>query len=101
MYKVSKVDRRFLGFGDFEYIVNSNNYGIKRKYDFFTLREWCWTTFGPSKEIHEWLDDYRNPTGVNYILHHNKAWCWHLDNYTKRIYLGSEKELVLFNLRFL
>lgn len=102
MYKVKKVDKRHVGTGHFKYFVSSNSHlKIRVYYDFFTLREWCWTTFGPSKEIHIWLEDYKYPLDQALILHHNPNWAWKEDDYNKRIYLKDDKALTLFNLRFL
>lgn len=99
-FKIIKLDKRFKGNGHFKYGATTNFEHI-----FCEMREWCWTTFGPSKEIGYWLDD--TDFRIHYmpkpktVVHHNEHWSWHSDDLSfNKIFLRSEKELVLFKLRF-
>ena len=102
-YKVSKLDKRHKGHEYFTFYISENNYGFTTN-TFCTIREWCWTTFGPSKEINFWLDEkrpsYLTPKFHGDSIHCNVHWSWQSDNYNRRIYLFGDKELVLYKLRF-
>lgn len=93
--KVKKVDKRFKGNGSFKFYVDSPKYGDK---NFFQVREWCWTTFGPSKEIEMWQDDVSRARITNNS--HNEKWAWQADPWTTRIYLKTDKEADWFTLKW-
>jgi hypothetical protein len=110
---IKKVDRRYTGYPDFKYLISVNapyNLFKNRAPDnlFFEWREWCWQTWGASKEVDEWITD-KNFNIQNIVLNtanttpksQNKHWCWKHDRDAKnRIYLASDQELVLFKLRW-
>lgn len=100
-----KLDRRNTGFSDWKYYVNrpsrSNHIVYLSLYEcqqiFFSWREWCWQTWGPSKELEDWLEDTRH---TNHAVSHNEHWCFQNRDYATRIYLRSDKELSMFLLRW-
>ena len=65
--------------------------------NFFAVREWCWATYGPSKEIDSWLRDKNKSSDT---ISQNQKWCWHNDAYTARIYLRTNKEADWFTLKW-
>ena len=87
-YTVTKLDRRHNGYGKFKYhIVPKDLWKSDESEDRLrTLRNWCWATFGPASEL-----EY----GVT-----EDVWGWDTSYGKKRIYLKSDEELVLFNLKF-
>ena len=112
-YKIFKrLDRRNTGFGHWEYYLDRPRFlhtsqphyssNIMKLYDsqqqFFKWREWCWKTWGSSKELDDWLEDLRNPR--DQIIGHNEHWCWQHNQYNTRIYLRSDKELSIFLLQW-
>lgn len=99
-----KLDKRNTGHNHWGYYINRP----KRHYNstftlhqsqqvFFNWREWCWSTWGPSKELVDWLEDRRQTTEP---VSHNEHWCFQNDQYATRIYLRTDKELSLFLLRW-
>ena len=103
----TKLDARYKGYPQWTYCVNrpertSIFYRAGTRYEsmqiFFQWRRWCWETWGPSKELYEWLDDM-TPRQVG-IEDHNDHWCWLNDQYSTRIYLRTDAELTLFLLRW-
>lgn len=98
--KIKKVDKRNTAYSYFEFYDESfhehwftSNHRYFQK--FFMIRDWCWKTWGSSKEIHNWIDD--NVTNYNRYLHsQNEHWSWGNENYKPRIYLRTEKELSLY-----
>ena len=95
--KIQKLDRRNNGHKQWKYYVNvqPNATLITYKQLYSQIREWCWTTWGASKELNEWMVD----SNVN-VYCHNEHWCWQNDEYCRRIYLRSDAELVLLKLRW-
>ena len=93
--KIKKTDRRFKGFPAFKYCLDLKRYGDK---NFFQVREWCWQTFGASKEIEALQEDWRHREFESNS--HNPEWCWHYDSWTKRIYFASDKEANWFTLKW-
>lgn len=94
--KVKKTDRRFKGFPAFKYSLDLQHYGNK---NFFEVREWCWQTFGASKEIQAFDEDNRLKQFENNS--HNSKWCWHYDGWTRRIYFATDKEANWFSLKWI
>lgn len=110
MYRIIKLDGRYTGNQYFNYCINVDNYHgsvAQRRWDlknyFCELRNWSWFTWGPSKELYDWLDDTRrleknivfNPISLN------DSWCWSVEHGSNsRIYLRTDKELVVFKLRW-
>ncbi len=101
-----KLDKRNTGHGHWTYYVDryisrglTNSITLHdANQKFFNWREWCWSTWGPSKELDYWLDDYRHPTGEH--VSHNTHWCWQNDRFNTRIYLKDDKELSAFLLKW-
>jgi hypothetical protein len=94
--KIKKVDRRYKGYGDFDFYIDPPKNGDK---NFFLMREWCWETFGASKEIEVWQDHKRRYQTTNNS--HNEKWVWQVDDWTNRIYLRSSKEANWFTLKWI
>lgn len=100
-----KLDKRNTGFGHWTYYINRPSRNSLISYPslyesqqiFFAWREWCWQTWGPSKELVDWLEDTRQTTEA---VSHNKHWCFQNDQYSTRIYLRTDKELSMFLLRW-
>jgi hypothetical protein len=86
-YKITRLDRRMNGHQFYKYHVSPvvQDYHECRA-DLIAVRNWCWTTYGPSAEL-GWTTD-RN------------VWCWDTEYTYKRIYLKSDAELALFTLKF-
>lgn len=103
------LDRRHTGFGCFRYFIqrpkrlNLGSPSVYTRYESVQLfnewREWCWTTWGASKELHEWLEDLRFSSPPRAA--HNPHWCWsHETLGDSRIYLIGDAELTLFTLKW-
>lgn len=91
---IKKLDRRNNGHENFKYYAKFSS--VVRN-NFHEVREWCWDTWGPSKELSEWLHD------TNLIIPvycQNDHWTWQNDNYCCRIYLRGDPEMVFFKLRW-
>lgn len=105
MYKVTKLNRKYTGYEHFQYIVTVERPPTNRfseiqeiKQEWFALREWCWETWGPSKEIEDWIRG--TSFAPDKLVSQNTHWCWQNDKYATRIYLTSDKELNWFTLRW-
>ena len=95
---VKQTDGRFKGSRYFKYYVDLEcQYAETNEKNFFAVREWCWETYGPSKEIDSWLRDKNKSSD---IISQNQKWCWHNDAYTARIYLRTNKEADWFTLKW-
>jgi len=100
-----KLDRRNTGFGEWKYYLNRPYDPTLGHFDskqhFFKWRAWCWSTWGDSKELIEWMSDrhsvnkYMLPI-IKDFASHNEHWCWQNDQYSCRIYLRSDIELSHF-----
>ncbi|NDB84162.1 MAG: hypothetical protein EB127_15800 [Alphaproteobacteria bacterium] len=85
---ITQLDGRYAGGWHFKYAIEFN----RPHFDgdlYCEVREWCWQTFGPSREL-------------KFINHQddNHAWCFMTDNHRTRIYLKSKKELEWFTIRW-
>jgi hypothetical protein len=74
-------------------------------YDFHDVRDWCWQTWGASKELDEWLLYDRNHPSWRFANEEltncqNPYWCWVNDDHRRRIMLTGPEEVALFKLRF-
>lgn len=86
-YRVVKLDGRHTGSHMFKYYINPrgiSTYAISRPL-FNDWRAWCWDQWGPSGE-RDW------PM--------NERWAWDTEHHHMRIYLGSDKELSMFHLKW-
>jgi hypothetical protein len=94
--KLTKLDKRNTGYGTWKFYVElkllDKNYGI----DLCNVREWCWTHWGPSKE----LDAYHQHDLFDGVSCSNPRWCWQHDEYRTRIYLRDEPETIAFALKW-
>lgn len=103
-----RLDRRNKGYGIWSYYVNrpfsghrNNRSLIDCKQQYYQWREWCWKTWGASKEIENWLEEHVSPIALTVSLEcQNPHWCWQNDLYGHRIYLRSDHELSQFLLRW-
>jgi hypothetical protein len=93
--KIKKLDKRHTGDSNFKYYIESTIADSKEYYD---VRAWCWETWGPSKELHFWLNDSRRQGAQ--LSCQNEHWCWLTDSFNPRLYFRTDKELVLFKLRW-
>jgi hypothetical protein len=112
--EIKKMDGRNTGHPYFKYCVSilrgSYAQSINREsYNlFFECREWCWQTWGASKEVDDWVTDQNFNThqivlnrSTIHIVCHNEHWCWKHDKDAKnRIYLAKDEDLMLFKLRW-
>jgi hypothetical protein len=96
MIEVKKLDKRNKGCDQFKYYIRTN--GLTGPQVFHEIREWCWQTWGSSKEIFEWLNDQNRLTPVSC---QNAHWTWQNDDYYRRIYLRTDQEYTMFNLRWM
>lgn len=98
MFKAKRSDNRNACYPYFKYVIQPK----KSDNDFFTIRNWCWETFGSSKEIEAWLRD-KNPRysgSTTTPVSHNLQWAWKYGLYSSDIYLATDKEYSFFLLRF-
>lgn len=89
-YKVKRLTRQYNGYGSFKYLIQPTlfNQNTTRQ-QLAKWREWCWETWGPSREL---LWAMTETPGV--------TWAWDTEHDNKRIYLKDDAELVLFQLKF-
>ena len=109
MLKVTKTNGKYNCYPEFKYAMSvdyskrapSRNEGILLKQEWFTVREWCWETWGASKELEDWLiDSHLAINEMDKLVGHNAHWCWQNNNYSTKIYLATDKELNWFKLRW-
>ena len=101
---IKKTDKRHTGNDCWRYIVvvertKRTPFGnpalIQKGQDLNTIREWCWSTYGPSCELELWMS---LPEGSH---SKNDKWCWHTNFKNFKIYLRTEKEANWFKLKWL
>jgi hypothetical protein len=91
---LDKLDKRMIGYGDFQYSVHFSHRLESRQ--FYECRGWCVEQWGRAPEIDIWQrnTDLQNP-----------AWSWERGEYNKtyrcRLFLASDKEAHWFTLRWL
>lgn len=95
-FETKILDMRFTGYPHWKYYVSvSRIVSADERVDMFVLwREWCWTTWGASKE----LDFYYYTLGDGPC--HNAHWCWSSEYERRRIYLATDVDLMEFTLRW-
>lgn len=87
-YTIKKLDKRNVGYGRFQYIVEPTRNGrAQRVNTFHEWRKWCWATFGAGIE--------RAYVDLDYV-NEDWKWCWFTDEYSAKIYLKSDKEMNWF-----
>jgi len=103
-FTFKRTDKRHNGHKDWQYIVvvqslPSARWGTDSKIQktkfLNELREWCWTTYGPSCELELWLTLPEGAVGKN------DKWCWHTNFDNFKIYLRTEKEANWFKIKWL
>lgn len=86
-YKVTRLDRRHTGYSFYAYSIAPTVRTMPETADLLVeLRNWCWSTYGASAEIH--------------YTRRGSTWAWDTEHGRKRIYLKSDQELALFMLKF-
>lgn len=99
--KLRKLDRRHTGYDHFQYMIDFSGGTVSTIDDFYQLREWCWETWGSSKELTNWLFIKTSTAGTGKRYCQNEHWCWQNDTYATRIYLRTEAECSHFILRWM
>lgn len=99
--KLIELDRRHTGYGIWKwYVVPPRDYLTQdiSKFKFFEYREWCWSEWGPSKE----LDQYGYRDLFDGVISSSKHWCWSIISKQGPylIYLKGDLEANLFALRW-
>ena len=96
-FKVTKLDRRYNGHQNFAYMAEPHVARLTMPFPrnmktlmFCHLREWCWSQWGPSCELH--LHRLNGSKDVD--------WCWESEYNKLRIYIRSDEQLALFTLAF-
>jgi hypothetical protein len=84
--KINELDRRYAGGNYFKYALD---FTYKQGSLFCDVREWCWSTWGPSCEL-KFIEDSKE-----------YKWAWITDNHRTRIYLRNTEEVNWYKLRWL
>ena len=98
MMKYKKLDGRNLGYGYFKYYVVPLDFKKNARCYFHEMREWCWNTWGSSKELCEWVLDEKTTDHTSSCK--NSHWSWQNDDYYRRIYLRTDEDFMFFKLRW-
>lgn len=85
---ITALDRRYTGGNYFKY---SLEFLYQQGPLFCEIREWCWATYGPSREL-KFIDAYDNK---------EYKWAWITDNHRTRIYLRDIEEVNWYKLRWI
>ena len=97
MMRVVKMDKRNTGNQYWRYYVEGRSiYTSDRRRQFYNWREWCWSNWGPSKELH----DFDEADKFDEIESSNPRWCWLNKDGTRRIYVRNDQLMELFTLRW-
>ena len=89
-YKVKQLTRQYNGFNHYKWLIECGvRDEMQNRHDLTDWRDWCWQTWGPSREL-VWATS-RLPVPV---------WAWDTEFRHKRLYLKSDQELALFQLKF-
>ena len=89
-YVVKRLTRQYNGYDSYKYVIQPVRCSETVARDLLShWRAWCWTTWGPGREL---LWSITTTPGA--------VWAWDSDHGNKRIYLKSDAELVLFELKF-
>lgn len=112
LFRVHKLDRRHSAYPHFTHYIEENRYRSARTTwhnstavdgqldkNFFTLREWFWEQFGPSKEFRYWKS-HKDPNVTQANRSNNDLWCWDTEFGKQRIYV-TENAITLFNLKWI
>jgi len=89
-YRVKQLTRQYNGYSHFKYLIQPTVFDqIVTRQQLVEWREWCWAMWGPGQEL-LW-----SVTGTP-----DAVWAWDTEHGHKRIYLKSDAELVLFQLKW-
>jgi hypothetical protein len=89
-YRVKQLTRQYNGFNHYKWLIQCGlRDETQNRLDLADWREFCWQTWGPSREL-LWAIT-RPPVPV---------WAWDTEFRHKRLYLKGDQELTLFELRF-
>jgi hypothetical protein len=89
-YKVTKLTRQYNGHGHFKWLIQPTAWNNQiTQPQLVTWREWCWTTWGPAREL-LWSISETSDT----------VWAWDTEYDHKRIYLKTDVELTMFQLKW-
>lgn len=90
-YTVKKLTRQWNGHAHFKWVIQCDicDENANRR-ELSAWREWCWKTWGPSREL-LWATTTCNPI---------PCWAWDTEFRHRRLYLKSDAELTLFQLKF-
>jgi hypothetical protein len=92
--KVKKSDRRYAGHPHFNYHIDLP---VTGEHNFFAMRAWCWTTWGPSKSWQDW--DSTNRRFDFGDTCQNANWCWIDDSFSRhRLLFAGKEDAALFTL---
>lgn len=97
--KIKKTDKRMTGYGQFKYYVDIRNdrgevFGTNLE-KFYEIRQWCWETWGISREVNEY-----NSKEYAWLTDQNIHWSWINDAYRARLYLFDKSEATLLTLKW-
>jgi hypothetical protein len=89
-YKVKRLTRQYNGHTHFKYIIQPTEKNILiARNQLADYREFCWQTWGPGREL---LASITATPDARYA--------WDSEHGNLRIYLKSDAELMLFELKF-
>jgi hypothetical protein len=89
-YKVKRLTKQYNGYGYFKHLIQPTAFNVvTTRQQLAEWREWCWDTWGPGRELLWSIAE--TPDAV---------WSWDTDHSNRRIYLKSDAELLLFQLKF-
>ena len=103
-----KLDARNTGYADWKYyLINPSRFSngtyltsSQANQKFYAWREWCWDTWGSSKELHAWLKDKNSLINMSGLSCQNEHWVWQNNEHYMRIYLKGDEEMTLFLLKW-
>ena len=95
------MDGRYSAYPHFTHYIQDawRRAGEYPEINFFTLREWFWEQFGPSKEFRYW-GQHKAPNVIPGNRSNNDLWCWDTEFGKQRIYV-SDAALTAFNLKWM
>lgn len=89
-YQIKKLTRQYNGHKQYKWLITCDTCDeIQNRQDLSAWREWCWQTWGPSRELIWAITSHPVP-----------VWAWDTEFRHKRLYLKSDAELTLFELKF-
>lgn len=88
--QVKRLTRQYNGHTHFKWlVVCTGTNELQQRQELSGWREWCWSTWGPSREL-LWA---KTADSV-------PVWAWDTEHGHRRLYLKSDAELALFQLKF-